>query len=99
MSNVAGARFELLDFFIVDVVSNAFEAGICEGANQGKSDVAEPDDADLGGTVIDFAGEFGGKGVRSGRRSGMAVGAVHETDSRRQVLNSGRVFDEMSDGG
>ncbi len=61
VSDVAGAAPELLDFGVIDVIANAFETGVGEGADEGKSDVAKTDDADAGGAIIDFEGQFGGE--------------------------------------
>ena len=89
VSNVADTAAKLLDFGIIDVVADAFEAGVSESADEGKSDITESDDADAGCAGTDFLSEFCGEGF--GRMScSSVVGGAHAIFPRdRQGIPGG----------
>ncbi|MEY3457966.1 MAG: hypothetical protein RL215_1123 [Planctomycetota bacterium] len=81
MPDVAESLAEELDFCVVDVESEALEAGVGEGADERESDVAKSDDADFGGAVVDFGGKLccelrdgGGQGFSHGWRTNIWKG-------------------------
>jgi len=73
-----------LDLLVVDVEADDAEAGLKEGAQQRQADVAEADDADGRGAIVDPGFELGGGGRRSGHE-GRWCNAVPGSGPARRV--------------